>query len=111
MDYISIIIQGVIQGLTEFLPVSSSGHLSVAQHFMNVGENTLAFRNASGGFYSIFPYYLGNDKGIFPYNKGYIYRKVLVEEYERKQTYDVYDYNLNGYACSHILLQGLLYRL
>lgn len=41
MDYISIIIQGVIQGLTEFLPVSSSGHLSVAQHFMNIGENTL----------------------------------------------------------------------
>ena len=41
MDYISIIIQGIIQGLTEFLPVSSSGHLSVAQHFMNIGENTL----------------------------------------------------------------------
>ncbi|MFQ9059412.1 MAG: undecaprenyl-diphosphate phosphatase [[Eubacterium] siraeum] len=39
MDYISIIIQGIIQGLTEFLPVSSSGHLSVAQHFMNIGEN------------------------------------------------------------------------
>ena len=41
MEYISIIIQGIIQGLTEFLPVSSSGHLSVAQHFMNVGENSL----------------------------------------------------------------------
>jgi len=25
----------------QFLPVSSSGHLSVAQHFMNIGENTL----------------------------------------------------------------------
>ncbi|MCH5323700.1 MAG: undecaprenyl-diphosphate phosphatase [Eubacterium sp.] len=41
MDYIGVIIQGVIQGLTEFLPVSSSGHLSVAQHFMNVGEESL----------------------------------------------------------------------
>ena len=41
MDIISIIIQGIIQGLTEFLPVSSSGHLSVAQHFMNVGEESL----------------------------------------------------------------------
>lgn len=41
MDYITIIIQGIIQGVTEFLPVSSSGHLSVAQHFMNVGENSL----------------------------------------------------------------------
>lgn len=41
MEYISIIIQGIIQGLTEFLPVSSSGHLSVAQHFMNVGEESV----------------------------------------------------------------------
>lgn len=41
MDIISIIIQGIIQGLTEFLPISSSGHLSVAQHFMNVGEESL----------------------------------------------------------------------
>ena len=41
MDYIFIIIQGIIQGLTEFLPVSSSGHLSVAQHFMNIGDESL----------------------------------------------------------------------
>ena len=41
MDIVNIIIQGIIQGLTEFLPVSSSGHLSVAQHFMNIGEESL----------------------------------------------------------------------
>ncbi|MCM1298134.1 MAG: undecaprenyl-diphosphate phosphatase [Firmicutes bacterium] len=41
MEYISIIIQGIIQGLTEFLPISSSGHLSVAQHFLGVEESTL----------------------------------------------------------------------
>lgn len=41
MDIFSIIIQGIIQGLTEFLPVSSSGHLSITQHFMNVGEESL----------------------------------------------------------------------
>ena len=37
-NIISAVIQGVIQGLTEFLPVSSSGHLSVARHFMNVND-------------------------------------------------------------------------
>lgn len=41
MEYISIMVQGIVQGLTEFLPVSSSGHLSVLQHFMNVGEESL----------------------------------------------------------------------
>lgn len=36
MDYINVIIQAVVQGLTEFLPVSSSGHLSVVQHLTGI---------------------------------------------------------------------------
>ncbi len=35
MDILQTIVMGLIQGLTEFIPVSSSGHLAVAQHFMN----------------------------------------------------------------------------
>ena len=71
MDYISIIIQGIIQGLTEFLPVSSSGHLSVAQHFMNIGENTLItsvvlhLGTLLAVFIAFFPTILGMIKEFF----------------------------------------------
>ena len=34
MDIVNAIILGVIQGLTEFLPVSSSGHLEIAKSIM-----------------------------------------------------------------------------
>ena len=33
MGIINAIFQAIIQGLTEFIPVSSSGHLSLDQHF------------------------------------------------------------------------------
>ena len=34
-DLISAIILGIIQGLTEFLPVSSSGHIELGQAILN----------------------------------------------------------------------------
>lgn len=43
MNIWNAIIQGIIQGLTEFLPVSSSGHLAISQHIMGVTENNLFF--------------------------------------------------------------------
>ncbi|MCG2692264.1 undecaprenyl-diphosphate phosphatase, partial [Microgenomates group bacterium] len=36
MTLIQALILGLLQGLTEFLPVSSSGHLVIAQHFFNL---------------------------------------------------------------------------
>lgn len=37
-------LQGMLQGFTEFLPISSSGHLSLFQHFFGLqGENALFF--------------------------------------------------------------------
>lgn len=44
MSIINAIFQAIIQGLTEFLPVSSSGHISLYQHFTgNSGEGALFF--------------------------------------------------------------------
>ena len=34
MNYLYASLLGLLQGLTEFLPVSSSGHLAIAQHFL-----------------------------------------------------------------------------
>ena len=34
MSLLSSILLGLIQGLTEFLPISSSGHLAIAEHFL-----------------------------------------------------------------------------
>ena len=43
MSIFDAIIQGIVQGLTEFLPVSSSGHLLISQHILGVKENNLFF--------------------------------------------------------------------
>lgn len=43
MTIFKAILLGIIQGLTEFLPVSSSGHLTVAQHLLNVPEERILF--------------------------------------------------------------------
>ncbi len=36
MTWLSAIIMGLVQGITEFLPISSSGHLAIAEHLLNM---------------------------------------------------------------------------
>ena len=36
MYYLKIAVLGVVQGLSEFLPISSSGHLVIAKHFFGM---------------------------------------------------------------------------
>lgn len=38
MSWIEALILGIVQGLTEYLPVSSSGHLQIGQHLLGVEE-------------------------------------------------------------------------
>ncbi len=43
MNIIKAIILGIVQGLTEFLPVSSSGHLAITQSLLKVPEDKIMF--------------------------------------------------------------------
>ena len=44
MDWIQALILGVVQGLTEYLPVSSSGHLTIISNFFGIdGADNLEF--------------------------------------------------------------------
>ena len=66
MNYFDAIIQGIIQGLTEFLPVSSSGHLSLYQHFTgNSGE--------AGGTFAILLHF-GTLLAVFV-----VFREVIID--------------------------------
>lgn len=59
------IIQGIVQGLTEFLPVSSSGHLSLVQHILpstssgssEVGNQALSLFLHFGTLFAVFIVY------------------------------------------------------
>lgn len=43
MNLLSAIALGVLQGITEFLPISSSGHLALAEYFFGIDQGGLAF--------------------------------------------------------------------
>lgn len=43
MSILEAILLGIIQGLTEFLPVSSSGHLAIFERFFGIKQATISF--------------------------------------------------------------------
>ena len=44
MNWLEALILGLIQGLTEFLPVSTSGHLEIGKYLMDINaEKSLLF--------------------------------------------------------------------
>lgn len=62
MSYISSVLMGILQGIAEFLPISSSGHLALFQHFFgakNYEETQLFFTVLLhlGTLISVFVYY------------------------------------------------------
>ena len=48
MSFIESIILGIVQGITEFLPISSSGHLLIGRNIFNISSQM------TGSFIEIF---------------------------------------------------------
>ena len=40
LDVLKAITLGVVEGITEFIPVSSTGHLLLVEHFFGFGDDT-----------------------------------------------------------------------
>ena len=59
MSFIDAFIIGALQGLTEFLPISSSGHLVIMQHLLNVNiaGNLVEVAAHVGTLLSVFIFY------------------------------------------------------
>ena len=79
MNYIQALILAIIEGLTEFLPVSSTGHMVIASSFMGIGEDDFVklFEVAIqlGAILAVVVLYW---KKFFDFSKWQFYLKLLI---------------------------------
>tara|TARA_Y100000739_G_C20560042_1_gene442643 strand:+ start:379 stop:1179 length:801 start_codon:yes stop_codon:yes gene_type:complete len=62
LDYLKFILYGIIQGLTEFIPVSSTAHLKIASQFFGINDPgpSLSAIIQIGSIFAIFWYFRKN---------------------------------------------------
>lgn len=83
MTYIDVVVLGLLQGLTEFLPVSSSGHLVLTESFLGVKQSGVTFEVLLhlGSLFAVLIYFrtrfINLFLSIFDSNKKYERKTVL----------------------------------
>lgn len=93
MDIITYIILGIIQGITEPIPVSSSGHIFLFKNIFNTNIfNTLNFEIISnfGSFIAIFIIFWKDIKELIVAFFSYIFKKDTRKKYETKFRYALF---------------------
>jgi len=83
MQWLEAIILGLIQGLTEFIPISSSGHLVIAQTFLSGASNHLLLEFINiGTMLALFVFFrkriIGILKDIFVRKKYKLARNIII---------------------------------
>ena len=85
MDIIKVIILGIVEGITEFLPISSTGHLILVNEFVNLSPQE--FANAFnviiqlGAILSVVVLYF---EKLNPFSLNKIQRKTDISDYSEK---------------------------
>ncbi len=77
MSYLNDILLGVIEGITEFLPISSTGHLLLAQHWLGARSDTYNIVIQAGAILAVTLIYWRRIGGMFtnwrdPANRDYL---------------------------------------
>ncbi len=75
IEFVKVIILGIVQGITEFLPISSTGHLIIASSLLN-------FAHSSGGTFEIF-IQLGSVLAVVAYYRTDLLRQVRTVHRDR----------------------------
>lgn len=76
-DWIIVIILGIIEGVTEFLPVSSTGHLLLAEHWLGAHSEVFNVVIQSGAVLAVLAVFAGRAKALTlgwrePANRDYL---------------------------------------
>ena len=79
MDYLKFILYGLIQGLTEFIPVSSTAHLKILSQFLGFNDpgSSLSAIIQIGSVFAIFWYFREEFISFYRINSNTYFSSVL----------------------------------